>query len=380
MSVASWFRIPKLHFASPLTKSSRRATPIRPMLETLEERAVPATTTNGLLGGVNNANNFNAFNTQQSGLNLATNPAQLNGLAVGFFPNEGTPNALGPAIGGMSSFLAQDQLGEQFRALGVNSTGQQGTLNQFTPNSIFFNAYGFGSGTQPNQPWVPNAYNLGLANGQMAFPTMADFGSFQSFGIRYPRFSHLRVPANDNNREQLEPPLPRRDAWAYAEMDTPETNLPDADNVLQAEEDVDGADEALFRPIPIVPHAATVDENAVLAARRMEESFTEPVPQADGENAEALELAQAEQGMAFAAVPQATVFTFEEPAAAEEGHFLDSDLVHDVPALESLNLPSTLLLTVLTPAQLMLLMAEFPVGAAPAEASEVEEEELSEVA
>jgi len=38
--------------------------------------------------------------------------------------------------------------------------------------------------------------------------------------------------------------------------------------------------------------------------------------------------------------------------------------------LETLNLPSTLLLTVLTPAQLMVLLAEFPVGTVPSERGE----------
>jgi hypothetical protein len=357
MSVTSWFRFTQLHFPSAVTKPSRRRVPTRPFLEYLEERAVPDAASGNVLGNLNNAT-INT-NLASSGLVLTPNPtfATLNAVALGTFFN------------GFASL----NLGQQGAIVPSNF------LN--VPTSFLFNAFGFGSGTQPNQPWVPNAYNLGLANGQFAFPSQADFGNSansQSFGIRYPRVSRLPQLNNDaNSPEQL---LPPRDALASADND--QMDRPDAirqeekDTDHSAEQGTDTDSDSMFRPIPIVPHAATEDINVVQAAMKKQPGVAEaapreagPVADVHGANAADEALLQTRQ----LTIPEEyawkdNVFISKEAAEpADEGQFLDSDLVHDVPALESLNLPSTLLLTVVTPVQLMGLLAEFPVSADPSE-------------
>jgi hypothetical protein len=227
---------------------------------------------------------------------------------------------------------------------------------------------------------VPNAYNLGLANGQTSFPSMADFGSFQSFGIRYPRTSWLTPPNNDGYQPQ--PLLLPRDALASTDSDSTDSReaIPrQGEEENPAQEQIDSDSEPMLSTIPLVSHAATEDINAVQAATRnrraaVERTFPEPGAATEVQGEQVAD----EQPLPIATMtlPQRygleeNVFASEESAEpADERPFLDSDLVHDVPALESLNLPGTLLLTVLTPAQLMVLMAEFPVAAVPSERGE----------
>jgi len=364
MSLASWFRLPKFHFPSARLKPARRPARTRPFLESLEERAVPTSASNNILGFVNNASSFAAFNTQQSGINLPTLPVsgQLNGLAVGtFLLNSGTPNILGSALGANSQ--GQAQLGQPIL---------------FTPNSIFFSSYGFGSGTQPNQPWVPNAYNLGLAKGQMSFPSMSDFGSFQNYGsgVRYPRFAFHQQPQNDT--DPLEHNLPLQDARAFAEVGETDALRAEqqSDTDGGAENGIDPDRDALFQPIPILAQPATQEESAVQPTRKLQETANEmrphgalPIADASDENAQGEEAFPV--GRLYSPETnglQDVVFPANEwRQNADDGEFLDSDLVHDVPPLETLNLPSTLLLTVLTPIQLTTLMAEPPVATVPAQ-------------
>jgi hypothetical protein len=104
-------------------------------------------------------------------------------------------NLLAPFTqGALAAPLAQGQPYDQFRLLAVNSQGQ-GNQPQVFQQIYFMGAFGFGSGTQPNQPWVPNAYNLGLANQQCAFPSQSDFG-FQTPPPGYHPTAHLQ--RNDN--------------------------------------------------------------------------------------------------------------------------------------------------------------------------------------
>jgi hypothetical protein len=357
VSVASWFRFAKFHFSAVETKLSRRRVPTRPFLEQLEERAVPDAASANVLGNLNNAT-LNA-NLPTSGLVLAPSleAASLNAVALSTFLNGLATLNLGQQTSGLANVLSN------------------------VPTSIFFSSLGFGSGTQPNQPWVPNAYNLGLANGQFSFPSMADFGSFQNLGgIRYPRISRLPQPNNDANRpEQL---LPPRDALASTdvdELDTPEAVPQEKETDIPAEEWIDSDSDPTFRPIPILPHTPTVDVNVFQAGMKKPSASVERTPPevrfaaVGSENA--TEQEQLPQAGSLTS-PEAhgreeNVFAYQEPeGTAAEGQFLDSDLLHDVPALETLNLPSTLLLTVLTPAQLMVLLAEFPVGTVPSERGE----------
>jgi hypothetical protein len=70
---------------------------------------------------------------------------------------------------------SQDQLNSQFRDFGVNSQGGNNQLDQALTN-ILFDVYGFGSGVMPNAPWMPAAYNLGLANNQFGYSLQSDLG------------------------------------------------------------------------------------------------------------------------------------------------------------------------------------------------------------
>jgi hypothetical protein len=106
---------------------------------------------------------------QSSGLTLSPTPTSGQIVAV--------PANLQAAAtqGALVAPLAQNQLYDQFRLLAVNSQGSGNQLQIF--QQLFFQpAFGFGSGTQPNQPWVLNAYNLGLANQQWSFPSQSDLG------------------------------------------------------------------------------------------------------------------------------------------------------------------------------------------------------------
>jgi hypothetical protein len=122
----------------------------------------------GLFGGVNNL----AFNgAGASSGNLLIVPTS----------GEHAPSISGIDASGRSaqtasdSLFAQDQPNAQLRLFGVNSQGEGSRLPQTTAN-ILRDAYGFGSGAMPNAPWMPNAYNLGLANHQFGYPSQSDMG------------------------------------------------------------------------------------------------------------------------------------------------------------------------------------------------------------
>ena len=108
-------------------------------------------------------------------------------------------------MGVTSAFLAQDQLNAQFRDFAVNSQGEDNQLFQTTAD-ILFDAYGFGSGVMPNAPWMPAAYNLGLANHQFNFPSPSDLGIHSA-----PPRPHPLVPPTPHNQPKdgkESPPMP----------------------------------------------------------------------------------------------------------------------------------------------------------------------------
>jgi hypothetical protein len=181
MALASWFRLPKYPFASPLISSSRRSVRRQPLrsrlcLEMLEDRMLLSAASSNQFGGLNNPS-VN-FNTQSVGIVLpqqGTGASLNNGLAITQIANS---LPLIP-LGSQADPLAQSHLNDQFRAFAVNSQGQ-GNQAQWMQQQFFsFDAYGFGSGVQPNAPWKPATYNVGLANHQYDYASQSDNG-FQS--------------------------------------------------------------------------------------------------------------------------------------------------------------------------------------------------------
>jgi hypothetical protein len=175
MTSPSWFRFLKLDFVFSSGKtggSKPHHRPLRPLLslEQLEDRMVPSAAAANVGGGVNNPT-VNP-NPQSIGVflppsgNFQQNPSAL-GAAV--FPNAVPTSALGI----LAATQDQGHLYGQFRSVSVNSQGQ---VDPFILTPYTSGAYGFGSGTQPGQPWAPAAYNVGLANHQFSFSSNSDQG------------------------------------------------------------------------------------------------------------------------------------------------------------------------------------------------------------
>jgi hypothetical protein len=355
MSAASWYRLSKRALTAVLSHSGRRKSlrqpaHSRPSLESLEERIVPDGAS-GNLGIVNTgAVNF------QGGITLVPLPAQeLSGIAVGLF---------------QSPFNASGAL--ELAQFGLNLPSNVSSFNQ--------TAFGFGSGTQPGQPWVPNAYNLGLANQQGAYPTLADRG-FQAPPPWVRQIAHLQEKNADTDPdEQAAPPRTFLAVKEAAEDDNQAAEI-SADEAAgdSREERIDPDDESTLPTIPLVPHAATETNDAMTAAdaqaRATKPATLEATPpwHVRGEDAtidEALLAGKLEAPEA--AVPQENGFSEARSAVwTEEQSFREIDGPQEVPALESLNLPSAVLLSVLTPAQMMTLLVDFPA----ADASEGRDEE-----
>lgn len=166
MSIASWFSVPRFHRASALDKPARRPRPqptrSRPTLEALEERALLNAT--GLVGGDNNL--------MLNGASASTGnilPIQTDGSHAVL------DNPRGDAAAS-SDLLAQNQPYSQFRLFGINSQGDSARFAQHSTASILRDAFGFGSGTMPNAPWMPKVYSVGLANNQYGYPSQTDMG------------------------------------------------------------------------------------------------------------------------------------------------------------------------------------------------------------
>jgi hypothetical protein len=178
MLFTSWFTGPELLGDSAMNVKDRqpRRQPIqaRPSLECLEERAL-LDASSGLIGGASGNLNLNSnFNLASNGAILPTaqNFPNTTAVTANVFPNAGA----GTALAVSSSFIAQDQISSQFRDFAINSQGASVRLDLNTQVGMMTGAFGFGSGTQPNAPWKPNAYNLGLANRQPDYSTQTDNG------------------------------------------------------------------------------------------------------------------------------------------------------------------------------------------------------------
>jgi hypothetical protein len=170
MSLASRFSVPQLHRTSALNIAGRRhlcRQPIRarPSLESLEERTL-LDASSGVIGG----NNLTINGADASSGNIL--PITSDGSHA-VADRAMSPDASTDAL------AAQDQPSSQFRLFGINSQGESIRSVQQTMANILRDAYGFGSGTQPNAPWMLNAYNLGLANHQLNYSSQADMGFSQ---------------------------------------------------------------------------------------------------------------------------------------------------------------------------------------------------------
>jgi hypothetical protein len=178
MSFASWLRFPKFSLSALLTaigpQARRQPTRCRLHVEMLEDRRLLSAGSSNQLGVANNPT-IN-FNTQVVGLTLpqqnGSNSFAQNGVQLVAQPMN-LQNAV--SLTTLSNLLAQGQAYGQFRALGVNSQGQGNDL-QSMQQLYLMTAMGFGSGQWPNRPWVPAAYNLGLANHQFGYSSQSDLG------------------------------------------------------------------------------------------------------------------------------------------------------------------------------------------------------------
>ncbi|MGH7173250.1 MAG: hypothetical protein ACRELF_08660 [Gemmataceae bacterium] len=175
MSVTSWLSVSLFQRSSGQKKVSRRQayrrpTRSRPFLEHLEERTL--LDGSGVVPGADIlASNFAPISIGLA-LPIGPNFPSSTGVTAQTYPNAGGATSLAVT----SAFVSQGQAGAQFRDFAVNSQGENNQLSQTTAN-ILLDAYGFGSGVQPNAPWAPAAYNLGLGNHQFGYPSQSDLGS-----------------------------------------------------------------------------------------------------------------------------------------------------------------------------------------------------------
>jgi hypothetical protein len=206
MALASWLRLPKYSFASSVKKASppRQTTRRQPLrsrlhLECLEDRMLLSSAASIQFGGLNNPALNSAFNTQEVGIVLpqqgTANPIN-NPLAITQIANSLPYITLGP----QADLAAQSHLNDQFRAFAVNSQGQGNSAQMQQQQFFFIDAYGFGSGVQPNAPWKPAAYNVGLANHQFSYASQSDNG-FQSV----PPWYHLFTQPTEQTQPRDEP-------------------------------------------------------------------------------------------------------------------------------------------------------------------------------
>lgn len=259
MSLASWFTVPQLHRPSALNKSRPQPTHSRPSLERLEERML-LDASSGLIGGsFNNPNLNNNFNLVSSGIVLPTpgftsfgSSSVANGANPAHsFTFTGLANSEVGAQSATSTFLAQDQLYSQFRLFAVNSEGPDFQREQQQLAFFMAAADGFGSGSQPNAPWKPNAYNLGLANGQFGYSTQTDMGFSASPGIRRGvNLADRSLPRNQNparNPAQNPPLNQNEEAAEMPEELAPKRNLREPEQAPQdqKDKDIDDANEDL---------------------------------------------------------------------------------------------------------------------------------------
>jgi hypothetical protein len=309
-----------LHRTSGSNKASRQPsrwpTRSRPSLERLEERTLL------------DASNFAPL---AIGLALPTGSGlpSTTGVTAQTFPTAAGDTALAVT----SALVTQSQGSSQFGAFAINSQGAINNVFQST-QTILRDAFGFGSGTQPNAPWAPNAYNVGLANRQFNYSSQSDFG----FSPTPPWFH----PVSQS--------LPQDDA-GYAEEDLVEIlELPLAHrprkDLLQDEQGWMSEDTRDQNTEKTVPEKQAVREEAVPDDPALSDAvFTEPL-----------------LTLAAAAVAN--------PRDQERHSLAGNENKVDQPASEDHSIPSPLVISALAPAQMAALVAGMPGVEAPTEGCE----------
>ncbi len=225
MSFTSWLAETELF--DDLDLNERKHHPLlepihsRPSLECLEERTL-LDASSGLIGGASgNLNLNNNFNLGSNGVILPTahNTPNTTAVTTNVFPTA----SAGTALAVSSSFLSQGQLSSQFRDFAINSQGAGFRFDLNSQVGMLTGASGFGSGTQPNAPWKPNAYNLGLANRQPDFSTQTDNG----FAPAQPwsrQWSSPVAQSQQNNQNRL---VDDEDQLHFLDKDEQETEEPE---------------------------------------------------------------------------------------------------------------------------------------------------------
>ena len=341
MALASWLRLPKLNLRSAVTKTRRpQRQTTRPRLEMLEDRMLlSAAGSANQMGPVNNPTLIN-FNTPTTSQLVSNGP---NGAPTTFIANGQPVNLLNPVtVTALANQFAQGlQATQQFRALGVNSQGQ-GNFDFLALQMTFLTtATGFGSGTWPNRPWVPAAYNLGLANHQFGYPSQSDLGFLSA-----PPWAN---PTNQQNVENR--PLDEDATWIPEHLLINKSAKDQKDRLLDKQND----DES---ESPIAP----AEKPKPQEQSRPELKRAEP----QGQDAFFTEYEQMLETIARAN-------RLAEPVDSTlKGRRLltPSESSEATPLENSTGIPSSLWLSTLAPAQLAALVTGLPAVQAPAEPAE----------
>jgi len=144
--------------ASPKRRRTRYPVPL--FVEQLEDRTVPDATV-GFNGPLNVAAiSFSPQPNVQFAPFLTATPVFVEGANYLPWSNQNLPLL---TISGVNSVGPSAELYELFGLNAVNSSGQ---ANPLASRSWVPDAFGFGSGTQPGEPWAPAYMNVGLANQQ----------------------------------------------------------------------------------------------------------------------------------------------------------------------------------------------------------------------
>lgn len=260
MASPSWFRLLWSDFVFASGKAGYRKPRHRTgrallSVERLEDRMAPAVAAANVAGGLNNPTVNPA--PQSIGVVLPTtavNTLQNNnsGLAAGTFPSATDQTVLGV----LAATQTQGQLYGQFKAVSVNSQGQ---ADPFLLAPYAATAYGFGSGTQPGQPWQGAAYNVGLANRQFSFSSNSDSG----IQAMPPWTRNIEYDQNTD-------PDTGEDGEAVQLLESAKANLSSDDNGQNEVGDDEGAEEVsadglMIRTLPPAD-SAVHDRNRARAA------------------------------------------------------------------------------------------------------------------
>jgi hypothetical protein len=141
------------------SKRRRRRLPVPLALEQLEDRTVPDATVN-FNGPLNVAAASFSPQPVQFAPFLTATPVFVAGANFLSLSNQNLPLL---TISGVNSVGPSAGLTDLFGLNAVNSSGQ---ANPLAPRPWQQDAFGFGSGTEPGEPWAPAYMNVGLANQQ----------------------------------------------------------------------------------------------------------------------------------------------------------------------------------------------------------------------